>query len=970
MLFPPQSDPRVFALPVGCDFSQTLVDGLRTRMVGQPPEAWARVTLYVNTRRAQRRLEALFSSGPACLLPEIKVISDLGAEPGQPAAQSRFMRHLALADLVGAFLESQPDLGSKTAMFGLSESLAALHDEMTGEGVGFDALERINPAGLSGHWQRNLKFLNILNDYEKSLPDQVFSGAEARQRAGVEALASRWQKVPPQGPVIVAGSTGSRATTARLMQAVAALPQGAVVLPGFDFTSPDDLWRDLGEEHPQFGFAALGGRIGFDPANMAQWHEAPPKNTARNALISLALRPAPVTPHWLTDAPKLAKTVPDATARLTLLNAPDARAEATAIAIRLREALALGQMAALVTPDRNLTRRVAAQLGRWGIQPDDSAGHPAKLTPPGVFLRMVAQAMGRPMAPVNLIEILKHPLCMAGDKEARKTHLNFVRSFESEALRGGPAEVDLAGYTIWTDKAEGASAWLESLETKLVALSAPTPQPVAVWARRHRQVAEALASAEALWDKSAGQEVLKVFEALALGENHSTRYTAHQYRALFAGILERLEVRDDPLQAHPDIAIWGTLEARVQSPDLVIVAGMNEGTWPKVSGHDPWFNRDMRRQCGLMLPERQIGLSAHDFQQALGAEEVVISRSLRDGDAPSVASRWLLRLQNLLGGMAGGEAALEAMQARGQRLLDLASILDSPAGPPVPARRPCPSPPLAARARRLSVTGIETLIRDPYASYARTILKLYPLDPLSPTPDARMRGTVLHAILERFVRATMEGLPERAETLYNQCVEDVLTTTVPWPATRALWRQHYHRARAFFLQSEQARRAVGAPFGTEIKGKRMIKGKAFDVTLTATADRIDITAGGGAVIYDYKAGNPQSVKQIKAFNVQLPLEGSIADAQGFEGLNARHTAALELVYLGSKPAIVSFKPEDEVMVDVWQRVVGFINEYQLPEKGYAARLRPELISFEGDYDHLSRRGEWQDDDPYEAEALQ
>ncbi len=363
-----------------------------------------------------------------------------------------------------------------------------------------------------------------------------------------------------------------------------------------------------------------------------------------------------------------------------------------------------------------------------------------------------------------------------------------------------------------------------------------------------------------------------------------------------------------------------------------------------------------------MLPERQIGLSAHDFQQALAAPEVVIARSLRDGEAPGVASRWLMRLQNLLGGMAGGNDALQAMSARGDRLLALAAGLDRPDTPLNPAPRPCPAPPLAARPRTLSVTRIETLIRDPYAIYARHILKLYPLDPLSPTPTPLMRGNVVHAVLERFVRHSMDGLPDSPETLYDHCVEAELSASVPWPATRALWRHHLLRAKAFFIETEQQRRALGQPFATEITGKRLIKGTAFDVTLTAKADRIDIGHGGTALIYDYKAGNPVKVNQIKTFAVQLPLEGAIAEAQGFSGLHAQHVGALALIYLGSKQGVIEFNGDDPAMVDVWRRVTGFLSAYQMLEKGYTARLRPELIEHASDYDHLARRGEWQDDD--------
>ncbi len=963
MLFSPHEGPRIFALPIGCDFSQAFISGLRARLSGNPPEAWAQVTVLVNTRRAQRRLQALLTAQGACLLPDIKVISDLGSGPDAPSATARFERHLALADLVGAFLEAQPELGPKAAMFGLAESLADLQDEMAGAGVSFADLQQIDVQGLSSHWARNLAFLDILNRFEATLPAEVLTGAEARQKAAVAALVATWQATLPRGPVIVAGSTGSRAVTAELMAAVAALPQGAVVLPGYDYTTPQNLWPHLGEEHPQFGFADLSARLGFDPADVPLWHNEPVQSPARNAVLSLALRPAPVTPHWLEHAPKLAPTLPDAMHNVTLLNAPDARTEAMAIALRLRAALAQGQKAALVTPDRNLTRRVSAELTRWGIAPDDSAGHPGKLTAPGVFLRMVATALGHPLTPVNLIEILKHPLC----GKDRGPHLEFARRFEAQALRGGPIELDLGAFSAWADKLEGATAWLEDIATALAPVTSPDPRPLKHWATLHRRTAEALAGA-GLWEKEAGREVIKVFETLTLGENHAALYNAAQYRALFASVLERIEVRDDPLQAHPDIAIWGTLEARVQSVDLVIVAGLNEGVWPKLSGHDPWLNRDMRRQAGLMLPERHIGLSAHDFQQALGAAEVVISRATREGEAPSVASRWVMRLQNLLGGMEGGKEVLEQMEARGNRLLALAATLDRPAGPPTPAKRPCPAPPLAARPRKLSVTRIETLIRDPYAIYASHVLRLYPLEPLTPEPDYLMRGNVVHDTLERFITASMEALPDDPAQLYDTCMEAALAA-VPWPSFRAKWRHHLRQAKGFFLATEAERRAQGQPFALEITGARTIKGQAFDVTLTAKADRIDIGAGGTAMIYDYKAGSPESVNKIKAFNVQLPLEGAIAEAQGFKGLKALHVGALELVYLGKKTGVVRFAGDDPVMEDVWQRVVGFLNAYQMPEKGYAARLRPELISFESDYDHLARRGEWADDEAPETEVL-
>lgn len=957
MLFAPQDAPRIFALPVGCDFSQAFIDGVRSRCAAQPPEALARVTILVNTRRAQRRLFEILMADGAGLLPDIKVISDLGSAPDTPEAKARFERHLALADLVGAFLARQPDIGPQSAMFGLADALADLQDEMAGAGVGFDALQSIDVQGLSSHWARNLAFLDILNRFETSLPDTVVSGQEARLNAAVEALLASWAEAPPEGPVIVAGSTGSRPVTAKLMAAVAGLPQGAVVLPGYDFTTPPDLWPVMGEGHPQFGFASLATQIGFDPAKVPFWHGVKEHNPARNRVLSLALRPAPVTPYWLKDAPELAPDLPKAMQGVSLLNAPDARLEALAIAICLRRAIAEGKRAALVTPDRNLARRVSAELGRWDIVPDDSAGHPGKLTAPGIFLRMVANALGQPLSPVNLMEILNHPLC----GQNRGPHLELARRFEAEALRGCPLPLDLGGFSAWADGVDGAHKWISALEAALAPAQPATSRSLQDWASLHRDTAESLAG-DGLWDKAAGQEVSQVFEVLALGKNHTTLYDAAQYRALFSSVLARIEVRDDPLQARPDIAIWGTLEARVQSMDLVVVAGLNEGIWPKLSSPDPWLNRQMRQQVGLMLPDRMIGLSAHDFQQAMGAPEVVISRALRHGEAPSVAARWVMRLQNLLGGIPGGEEVLAEMRARGAQLLAYAAEIDRPLSPPVPAKRPCPAPPLAARPRRLSVTRIETLIWDPYAIYASHILRLYPLDPLMPLPNALMRGEVVHDAVERFVAASMDSLPDDPAALYDTCAKAALAK-VPWPAIKAQWWHHLMRAKGFFLETEALRRENGRPFAVEITGARVIKGHAYDVELTGKADRIDIGADAGALIYDYKAGSPESAKKIKAFSVQLPLEGAIAEGGGFKGVKAAPVNALELVYLGSTPKVLRFAEQDQAFADVWRRVVRFINNYQQPETGYAARLRPELNHYDGNYDHLARRGEWADDAP-------
>ncbi len=370
--------------------------------------------------------------------------------------------------------------------------------------------------------------------------------------------------------------------------------------------------------------------------------------------------------------------------------------------------------------------------------------------------------------------------------------------------------------------------------------------------------------------------------------------TPTDYAQLFTALLNRGEVRE-AVQSHPGIMIWGTLEARVQGADLVILGGLNDGTWPQLPAPDPWLNRQMRRDAGLLLPERQIGLSAHDYQQAVGAPRVVLTRSVRDGEAETVPSRWLNRLTNLMGGLPEGAPALAAMRARGAQWLDLAARLDRV--PEVPrANRPAPRPPVSARPAELAVTGIVRLIRDPYAIYARHILRLFPLDPLHPMPDARLRGSVLHSIFERFVtERRAESLPEaRARLLAT--ADQVMAGEIPWPTARRLWRARLDRAADWFLAAEQAR--DGSPVTLEDKGAVTLPG---GFTLTARPDRIDVMQDGRLHIIDYKTGAPPTKKAQAQFEKQLLLEATMAAYDGFKAVKGRDCARITYIGLGASP---------------------------------------------------------------------
>jgi len=967
--------PRVFALPPGVDFAQALVDGLAARMGAAPPEDWARLTLWVNTRRTARRVETLLMARGPGLLPQLRVLGDLAHMPDAslPTAPDALHRQLTLAALVSAYQSQRGQLLAPSVLLDLAQSLGDLLEDLEGEGLDPTALDRIDSSALPKHWDDNLAFLGILRRYLASLA-RPYSGAEGRRAAMVHKLAAAWQTNPPSAPVLVAGSTGSRRATRNFMAAVARLPQGAVILPGFDDVLPTPARAALSADHPQFALNETLVALGAEPGDVILWHNRLAPVPERGALISLALRPAPVTDDWLRDGPALIPSLTNATQGLTLIEADSQRHEAQSIALALRRALDLGQTAALVTPDRTLARRVANQLRRWDIAADDSAGQPLHLTPPGLFLRLLADVEGQDIAPVALLELLKHPLT-GGDGAQRGAHLGHVQALEMALLRGGPPQLSPAILHRWASEDPARHAWLAPLLDLIFNEDAAT-LPLSIWAAQLQARAGQLCPPAAdspqprIWDKDAGQAALSLLEHLTQAGQGAMPQPPRLWAALMTRQMQQVEVRPPAYLPHPNLSIWGPLEARVQSADLLILGGLTEGGWPQRLSEDHWLNRQMRKTIGLPLPELRIGLAAHDFQTALGAPNVILSRALRDGEAETLPSRWLLRLVNLLQGLgAPGKDALADMQARGAALSLLAQRLDRPIIDVEPAKRPSPAPPLAARPNRLSVTQIETLIRDPYAVYARHILRLKPLNPLGRQPDALERGTVLHAVLADLVRKLPHKVPATLSPAMRARMDEILTELAPWPAIRAQWRARLLGAMAWFLAEEADRRNSAAPIGLEAKGALSFDIAGREFTLSAAADRIDRSPDGHIALYDYKSGSHPTQIEVDTIAIQLPLEALIAEAGGFNDIAAGAVETFAYILLGAQK---SFGPSPKFTLGDGLRdaFTTFLAAYADPARGYPARARHDLQNFDGDYDHLSRLGEWDESMSPETEVLE
>lgn len=973
-MFEPSESPRVFGLAPGVDFPETLIAGLVERLKGQPPEALARVDLIVNTRRMQRRLRDIFDAGPARLLPHIHLIDNLDdLAPGivLPASSPPLRRRLELITLVSKLLDQAPDLAPRASLYALSDSLASLIEEMQVEGVPVEAITGLDVSDQSGHWDRAKRFLEIAHHYlgeSVTRPDP-----QARHRLLVTQLIAQWQDAPPDHPVIVAGSTGSRGTSSLLMQAVSKLPQGALVLPGFDFDMPAAVWTNLdaqmlSEDHPQYRFRHLMQALDLSHRAVTRWTDQAPVSPERNALVSLSLRPAPVTHAWLSEGPKLV-ALDAATKAITLVQAPTPRAEALAIALRLRRAAHDGQTAALITADRMLARLVTSALGRWDILPDDSAGIPLQLSPPGRFLRHIAALFTRQLDAEALLTLLKHPLTHSGAD--RNLHQLNTQRLELQLRKDGLPYPDAESVLNLARKVVAKTAepdqmdpWARWIGTYFTDRQITGDRPLEAWVSDHMALAGAIAGGimkddqNGLWQKTAGEKAAAVMADLTENASFGGAMSGRDYADLVGALLSREDVRDRDAP-HPGIMIWGTLEARVQGADLVIMGGLNDGTWPEAPPPDPWLNRSMRHKAGLLLPERRIGLSAHDYQQSIAAREVWLTRAIRSDEAETVPSRWLNRLGNLLNGLPkqGGTAAWAEMIARGDVWLAQARALEAVTAVPS-AIRPSPRPPRSARPHALSVTEIKRLIRDPYAVFAKHGLRLRPLNPLVQSPDAPVRGIIVHEIMERFIKDVASDRSKLTKFHLLETAQAVLLAEAPWPAARVMWLTRIERIADWFIENEIARQAYSSPVAFEKAAKGTHEFADLGVTLTGYADRIDQSEDGDILIYDYKTGTPPGKAEQRIFDKQLLLEAAMIEEGGFADVGIASVAHAAYIGLGAKPVEVPAPLADEPPRVVLQKLHSLIASYLSHDQGFTSRRMVKTTDFAGDYDQLARFGEW------------
>ncbi len=959
----PAGPARVFSIPPGVPFLAALADGIRAAL-GDDPLVLARATVLLPNRRAVRALGEAFlvaGDGRPMLLPRLAAIGDVdedelvltgsaaALDAELPPAIDPLARSLLLARLVAAREDVAP---SPAAALKLAGALAELLDALQIEEVGFDAFANLVPADYATHWGQTLAFLDILREaWPRILAERGQMDPQARRVRLVRALAAHWTARPP-GPIWAAGSTGSVPATAHLLSTVARLPDGAVVLPGLDRDADAATWEAIGLDpaHPQYGLHQLLRRMEVLREDVDVWPGT--ADTPRAALVSAALLPATRTGAWRTQP-----AFPDAAfAGLARIDAPDGESEAGAVALLLRETLETpGRTAALVTADRNLARRVAAKLGRWGISIDDTAGRPLARTPPASLLRLTAAALHAELAPVALMALLKHPLVSLG--RARAAHLADVRRLEREAMRGMRPAPGLAGLRAHV-AGQGFEEMLAALESALAPVS-DAPAELAALFDAHVRSAEALSCGDdgacAIWAGEAGEALARFVGDARLAAAAYGPLERGRFADFLDALLEGAAFR--PAHGgHPRLSIRGTLEARLVGADRVILGGLVEGVWPADTPEDPWLSRQMRSAVGLSSADRQIGQAAHDFAQALAGPQVVLTRARKRDGAPVLPSRWLQRLDALLGADARWKSTSSDVAAAWAR--ELAGACEK--GYALAAPRP--TPPADARPRKLAVTQVERLVRDPYAVYARHCLRLKVLKPLDADLDAMERGNVFHLAMERFANAFPRDLPADAVPRLIGIGSGIFEPMMDRPAVRAFWWPRFVEV-ATWIVAEERRIRSGGTFPCVVETEGVVEFDGF--TLTAKADRIDRDASGTLAILDYKTGRPPTAKQVRTgFAPQLPLTAAIAAHGGFPGVPA--AAAAELAYIrlgspkvpGSRQSVAHGAEAARLADEQFAALRVLVAKYADPAQPYLSRPRPQFVKHAGDYDHLARWREW------------
>lgn len=973
--------PKIYSIPSSLAFADALAEGLMKR-VDYNPQALASYRILLPTRRACRTLRDAFlrlGNGKLMLLPKLEAIGDpdedelnilSGAQTIHDTADiPPSINPLARLGLLSGLIKKNPAFtGTDKQALNQAKTLMRFLDELYIEDKNLDDLKSlVDDSSLAHHWQITLDFLDVLkNDWPQLLSKHHVIDPVDRRNRLIRMQAKIWSKTPPEGPVIAAGLTGSVPATIALLQSILKMEQGEVLLPGLDQSLDSDSWDLVDEEHPQYAFKKLLHNLNLNRQHVSLWPSLINKGEPqREKLLSEVMRPAEKTTQWRTE-----KVHAKAVENLHLIECENYHEESSVIALIMREALERpGKRVALVTPDRLLAMRVKEKLRRWNIEVDDSAGQILGKTKPAVFLILLLKMLHQQFRPIAVLSFMKHAFfgnVVLPDARQKTRQLDL-------ALRG---VYKRAGLNALVDRiAQKDEKLLTELQpffdclNPLLTTAEKGKAPLKDWVEAHLSVAEKLAStaelegSQRLWKEEAGEALSSLFSQIIDQSAQYPMLDMEGYQTLLEHLMGEITIR--PLYGvHPRLFILGLMESRLYQADLMVLASLNEDSWPPEAKNDLWMSRPMRKEFGLPSPEQRIGFSAHDFAENAAAPNVIMTRSRLVDSVPQLPSRWLQRLFAILH---ANNLTLENID----HYKNWAGQLDAAEGEITPVSRPAPTPPKSARPRELYVTDIERWMKDPYALYAKKILNLRKLDDLEKEEDTALRGQIIHDALFHFVETYAHELPQAPDDpkeVLMSFIERALEEENLKPADVLSWMPRFDNIADWFVRFEAARRAEGySPEKLETRGAytHIIDGAEFKIE--AKADRLDKDKNNAVTIIDYKTGTPPSKTDVySGFAPQLALEAIIANKGRFDTLSKAQIAAIEFWKLSGNEKTtaevrqIKIDDMDAFIEDTLKGFEELVRVFDLETTPYLSLPNENKSPREAfqDYAYLARTKEW------------
>lgn len=994
----------IYNIPFGVPFGDCLAKGIMEQY-GDNPELFAQIKVFLPSHKDAHALKESFlrlNYGKILFLPKILLLDDnilpyATSDLKRPI--SNHVRKLVLARLV---LEIQEMTYSKALSF--ASTLIELVDSLQSEYVDFNKLNDVDVDCHHENWQKNLSIASkIIQSWSEYILKYEYIDPIIYRNKIFETLTNFWQENPPNNPIIIAGITNYTTALANFVKLVGQLPNGSIILGGL---SSDVNLSDIKSDHPQYALHRLVDYCGQSVNNIKNWHSTEiflsSNNVQRNKLCTEIMRSSETAEAWFNIAERLCEDeILIATENLKVINAPNDRKEASAIALIIREAIENPhQTIALITTNRNLVQRVKAILSKWDIKPTESAGTLLSDLSKGIYLRLLCDALECNFAPIPLLALLKHSLSLGG--LSKGLFKNKVHSFERYLLRGQVIKNGLESYKYALnnmikqsiDNTDNTSKQIELYNQNLLFINfledlfkpiqnLPNNVNMADFIAVYKELIIRLTNSEAtestFFTDDVGQEIDDLFSSFSDNSDLIGILPKNEIYNHIKDLCTKKSIYSRQDNNNKNVMIWETDEARFKQADIVIVASLTEGNWPPNPNTNIWLSRSMQKQLGLTPPEKHIGLSSYNFVQAICGQKVYLTYSSESNGSPNIPSRWLIRLENLLKGYSNNQEIFTKLYDT--PYLAWVDMLDDFNVIPKPAKRPCPTPPLEARPKIISVTDAEKWIRDPYFIYSKHILKLKKLHQINANLDSAERGTIIHKLIENFTIATKSGFMGKPHDIMHKLVDDIIKTLQDKPILAVFLGNKLRSIATQFVDFEIERRKTLKPLMYEQKGTLSFATSQGNFTLSAKCDRIDLDKNGNTILVDYKtsSSSAHSYEQIKAgFAPQLPLQAMMIKQGGF-GTHYQVVGA-EYIIISNSIDIKAMKPKkndtdeplfSELIDNIFNQFKDWVEKYNNINTAYTSRRLPQFLKYEGDYDLLARVKEWSmnDSDDDEAELI-